>query len=116
MTARVKSVSAPLTFDLPVSLFSKIETLRARRGLGTISDTVRLAVESFGFGQFRDVSDPTRQISVRLSVQQRSTLKRIARKHRASIGEVLRQAILALEKRDAGGKRRRIAGERSQAC
>ena len=110
MTARVKPVSAPLTFDLPISLFSKIESLRERRGLGTISDTVRLAVESFGLGRYRDVSDPTRQISVRLTVQQRTTLKRIARKHRASVSEVLRQAILAFETKNAGDKRRQIDG------
>jgi len=51
-----------------------------------------------------------RQISVRLSVQQRSVLRRIARKHRASIVDVLRQAIIVPEAKSAGEKRCRITG------
>ena len=95
MATRISSVSAPLTFDLPLSLISKIETCRKGRGLKTASEVIRLALDQYDFEAYHPNHDPHRQISVRISARQRSSLKRHARTKHASVGELLR---LALEK------------------
>ena len=44
-----RTASAPLTFDLPISLLDQIEICRRRNGLKTASEVVRLALEEFDF-------------------------------------------------------------------
>jgi Arc/MetJ-type ribon-helix-helix transcriptional regulator len=88
-----RSASAPLTFDLPVSLIAKIEGHRRRYGLKTASDVVRLAIDKFDFEDCKPARDPHRQVSVRLSTNQRAMLKRYAKKKNASVGELLRFAL-----------------------
>ena len=44
MPTRKSSASAPLTFDLPLSLISKIEAYRKTRGMKTSSEVIRLAL------------------------------------------------------------------------
>jgi len=88
-----RSVSAPLTFDLPLSLIAKIESCRRERALKTASEVVRLALEDCDFESYRPSHDPHRQISVRISARQRATLKRFAKTKRASVGELLRLAL-----------------------
>ncbi len=91
-----RSASAPLTFDLPISLIAKIEAHRRKSGLKTASEVVRLAIEKFDFEACKPARDPHRQVSVRLGAQQRATLKRYAKKKDASVGELIRFALDSL--------------------
>jgi Arc/MetJ-type ribon-helix-helix transcriptional regulator len=94
-----RSASAPLTFDLPVSLIARIEGHRRKYGLKTASEVVRLAIDKFDFEGCRPARDPHRQVSVRLGPSQRSMLKRFAKKKDASVGELLRFALEGLPAR-----------------
>jgi Arc/MetJ-type ribon-helix-helix transcriptional regulator len=94
-----RSASAPLTFDLPVSLISKIESHRKKYGLKTASEVVRFAIDNFDFEGCRPERDPHRQVSVRLASDQRSMLRRFAKKKNASVGELLRFALEGLPAR-----------------
>jgi len=96
MATSPRSASAPLTFDLPLSLITRIEAIRRGRALKSASEVVRLAIELCDFDDCELDHDPRRQISVRITARQRATLKRYARKKRASVGELLRQALDSL--------------------
>ncbi len=103
--AKSKSkASAPLTFDLPESLIARIETIRRGHGLTSASEVVRTAIEDYDFETAKPTNDPHRQISVRITTDQRSMLKRYARTKNASVGELLR---LALEAMAAKGKKKK---------
>jgi Arc/MetJ-type ribon-helix-helix transcriptional regulator len=91
-----RSASAPLTFDLPISLIAKIESSRRRYGLKTASEVVRMAIDKFDFEGCKPERDPHRQVSVRLGTNQRAMLKRYAKKKNASVGELLRFALESL--------------------
>jgi Arc/MetJ-type ribon-helix-helix transcriptional regulator len=106
MATRIRLASAPLTFDLPLSLISKIELYRRGNGFRTASDVIRLALERSDFESFKPARDPHRQISVRISPKQRAMLRRYARAKRASVGELLRCALEELPA-EAGRKSRR---------
>lgn len=93
MATRNKKSSAPLTFDLPLALIAKIKSLRAGHGLKTASEVVRLAMDRFDFDKCQPVTVPHRQISVRITSDQRSMLKRYAKKKDTSVGELLRLAL-----------------------
>ena len=88
-----------MTFDLPEALFDQLETVRVRRGLRTVSDVVRLALAEYDYACFEPTAKVARQISVRIGAVDRGVLKRAARQKRASVGEILRQAIEALARR-----------------
>ena len=90
-----RSASAPLTFDLPVSLVGKIEGCRKRQSLKTASEVVRLALDEFDFDACEIARDPHRQVSVRLDAAQRTILKRFSRRKNASVGELVRVALEA---------------------
>jgi hypothetical protein len=96
MAAHKNKNSAPLTFDLPLELIAKIQSIRKGHGLKTASEVVRLAMDNFDFERCQPPHEPHRQISVRVSADQRSTLKRYAKKKDASVGELLRLAVEAL--------------------
>ena len=99
-----RSASAPLTFDLPISLIAKIESHRRRFKLKTASEVVRQAIDEFDFEGCRPARDPHRQVSVRLSPNQRAMLKRYARKKNASVGELLRFALEGLPSKKPRGR------------
>ncbi len=96
MAKKSRKVSAPLTFDLPVSLIAKIGACRRGHGLKTASEVVRFAITTFDFEGCEPTRDPHRQISVRVSPEQRAMLKRYGKSKDASIGELLRLALEAL--------------------
>lgn len=96
MATKSRKASAPLTFDLPVSLIAKIETCRRGHALTSASEVVRLALEGFDFETCDPVRDPHKQISVRVTTDQRAILRRYARQKDASVGELLRLAVDAL--------------------
>lgn len=93
MATRNAPPPAPVTFDLPLDLLAKIEACRQHLGLGSASEVIRTALERFDFAACRPVVTPHRQISVRLSADQRATLKRFARLKEVSVGELLRIAV-----------------------
>ena len=85
--------SAPLTFDLPVSLITKIARAKRGHGLGSASEVVRLALEQFDLASFQPTRDPHQQISVRIAGKQRAELTRAAKRKDASVGELIRAAL-----------------------
>jgi hypothetical protein len=97
--------SAPLTFDLPVSLIARIGACRKGHGFATASEVVRLAIASFDFEGCKPARDPHTQISVRVTGAQRAMLKRYARQKDASVGELLRFALEALPLKAAKRKK-----------
>ena len=96
MAKSSRKPSAPLTFDLPESLISRIESVRRGHGFTTASEVVRTAISGYDFEDCEPSRDPHRQISVRITPDQRSMLKRYARQKDASVGELLRLAIEAM--------------------
>ena len=96
MAKNSRKPSAPLTFDLPESLIERIESCRRGHQYSTASEVVRTAIGSFDFEGCEPERDPHRQISVRITSDQRSMLKRYARQKDASVGELLRLALEAL--------------------
>lgn len=93
MPRKSRQPAAPLTFDLPVSLITRISACRRGHGLKSASEVVRLAIDNFDFEGCAPTRDPHRQISVRVSGDQRAMLRRYAKKKDASIGELLRLAL-----------------------
>lgn len=104
MAKKSTPAPAPLTFDLPVSLLAKLEAQRKKLGLGSISEVVRLAIDSFDLSAYESSSEEHRQVSVRLSSQAKTSLSKAARKQKVSIGELVRAAVEALP---AGKKTRK---------
>ncbi len=96
MAKNSRKPSAPLTFDLPESLIARIEAVRRGHGFATASEVVRTAIAGYDFDGAVPARDPHRQISVRITTDQRATLKRFAKKKNASVGELLRLAIEAM--------------------
>lgn len=93
MAKKSAPTPSPLTFDLPVSLISKIETQRKKLGLSSTSEVVRLAIGAFDLDRYESDTSEHRQISVRLPAQTKTALVKAAKKKRVSVGELLRVAI-----------------------
>ena len=93
MATKSSSTPAPLTFDLEEPLVDKIEKCRETLGLGSTSEVVRLAISRFNYDRYKPAVAPHRQISVRLTSDMRTMLKRQSRSKSTSIGELLRVAI-----------------------
>lgn len=96
MAKSSRKPSAPLTFDLPESLIARIETCRKGHGFASASEVVRTAIAGYDFESSAPSRDPHRQISVRITADQRATLKRYSKKKNASVGELLRLALEAM--------------------
>lgn len=96
MPSRAKKGSAPLTIDLPLSLIARIHGSRKKLGLKTTSDVVRHMIGDFDFESCTPPGEPHRQISVRVTANQRAMLRRFAKKKHASVGELLRLALGSL--------------------
>lgn len=93
MASKSSSTPAPLTFDLELPLIEKIEDCRRTLGLRSTSEVVRLAITRFNFDRFRADNAEHRQISVRLTGDLRTMLRKQAKAKRSSVGELLRVAI-----------------------
>lgn len=93
MAKKSSSTTSPLTFDLPVSLISKIESAQKKLGLGSTSEVVRLAIAKFNFDRYEAETEEHRQISVRLPADMKATLSKHSRKKKVSVGELLRVAL-----------------------
>ncbi len=95
------SSSAPLTFDLTDALLGHIEACRRGHGFRSASEVVRLALQRFDFAGCRPPRDEHRQISVRISVDDRAMLRRLARQKNVSVGELMRLALESLPAKPA---------------
>ncbi len=104
MAKTSRKPSAPLTFDLPESLITRIETVRRGHGFTTASEVVRTAIGNYDFDDCEPSRDPHRQISVRITPDQRAMLRRFARQKDASVGELLRLALEAMPMKGAKKK------------
>jgi Arc/MetJ-type ribon-helix-helix transcriptional regulator len=96
MAKKSAPAPSPLTFDLPLSLLEKIEAQRKRLGLGSTSEVVRHALAEYDLAAFESQGEERRQISVRLSAADKTALSKAAKKHKVSLGEILRAAVDAL--------------------
>lgn len=93
MASRQNKKPTPVTFDLSLDLLAKIEVCRKGMGVETASEVIRAALERFDFASCQPEVTPHRQISVRLTAEQRANLKRFARVKAVSVGELLRMAV-----------------------
>ena len=99
MSTKKISATIPLTIDLPVSLIEKIETLKNKSRLATVSDAVRVALAQFDMDSAAPGAEPRKQISVRLPADVKARLARVAARKKTSIGAILRMAIEACNTR-----------------
>ncbi|MFT3828086.1 MAG: CopG family transcriptional regulator [Opitutaceae bacterium] len=97
--------SSPLTFDLKEELLAKIEGARDSLDMSTNSEVIRHAIETFDFASYNPPVKAHRQISVRLRMDTKQKLVKLARKHDVSVGELLRTAIDALPVSKKSGKK-----------
>ena len=88
--------SSPLTFGLKEELLAKIESARESLDMATNSEVIRYAIEEFDFASYSAPVKAHRQISVRLRMDSKQRLVKLAKKHDVSVGELLRTAIDAL--------------------
>jgi len=98
--------SSPLTFDLKEELLAKIDSARTALGMSTNSEVIRHAIEAYEFAAYQAPVRSHRQISVRLRLDTKQRLVKLAKKNDVSVGELLRTAIDALpaKKAKAGKK------------
>jgi len=122
------AVAPPVTFDLPEEQLARLERSRVSAGLRTTSEVVRAAIDGFDFESCTPhVEGARRQISVRLSPEQRAMLKRTATRKGTSIGELLRLAVESMPvlkgnakarvapKTVASPKKKAVAGKKASA-
>jgi Arc/MetJ-type ribon-helix-helix transcriptional regulator len=88
--------SSPLTFELTEEMQARLEACRRGHGYASASAVVRAALAAFDFAGCRPVRAKQRQLSVRVSADQRALLRRHARLKRVSVGELLRLALAAM--------------------
>jgi predicted transcriptional regulator len=93
---------APLTFDLKQDLLERVQAYQVRSGARSLSAVVRQAIARHNFKSFSAGSEH-RQISVRLPVELKAQLLRLARQKKASVGELLRSALDALAGKPSQG-------------
>lgn len=90
--------ASPLTFDLPLSLITKIASTQRKMGLDSTSEVVRLAIAKFNFDRYESSAEEHRQISVRLPADMKAVLSKTSKKKKVSVGELLRVALDELSK------------------
>jgi Arc/MetJ-type ribon-helix-helix transcriptional regulator len=90
------SKSSPLTFEVTEEMLARLEACRRGHGYVSASAVVRAALAAFDFAGCRPAKAKHRQLSVRVSAEQRALLRRHARLKRVSVGELLRLALAAM--------------------
>ena len=96
MSPPEKRSVAPLTFDVNIDQLKKIEAILKRSDAYSISEAVRLAVDSFKSEKYNPEHRTHRQISVRLPQKTRNFLLKLSRSKGVSVGEILRAALDSL--------------------
>ncbi len=117
MATRQNKKPAPVTFDLSLDLLAKIEVCRKELDAESASEVIRAALDQFDFAGCQPEVVPHRQISVRLSAEQRANLKRFARVKGVSVGELLRMAVEAMstpkpKKKKVATKKKKTAAKK----
>ena len=88
--------SAPLTFNLPISLIARIEAIQSDHDLDSASEAVRMALANFDLAGFTSDVEEHTQISVRIDAATRKELKRAAKAKDVSVGAIVRAALDAV--------------------
>ena len=118
MAAKKSAESSPLTFDLKADLIAVLEKYQKQLGVSK-SEIIRYAISGFDYAGFAPAVEPHRQISVRLPLNHKKELVKLAKTKKVSIGELLRavaayaagglEALQALSSRQAGGAQKLLA-------
>ena len=93
----------PLTFDVNVDQLKKIEAVLNGSDAYSISEAVRLAVDSFKPEKYNPKQRAHRQISVRLPRKTRNFLLKLSRRKGVSVRELLRAALDSLPNKPRKG-------------
>lgn len=115
MATRQIKKPTPVTFDLSLDLLAKIEVCRKDQEVETASEVIRRALDQFDFAGCQPEVIPHRQISVRLSAEQRANLKRFARVKGVSVGELLRMAVEAMPTTKPKAKKKKPVAKKKKA-
>lgn len=83
----------PLTFEVDGPLLESLRSEQKRRGIRSISDFVREAIDGFDHNSYTPERVDHRQISVRIADSARRKLMRTAKARKVSVGEVVRAAL-----------------------
>ncbi len=86
----------PITFEVNVDQLKKIEAVLNDSDACSISEAIRLAVDSFKPEKYNPKHRTHRQISVRLPRKTRNFLLKLSRRKGVSVGELLRAALDSL--------------------
>ena len=100
--------TTPLTFEVDLDLIEQLQAFKASSGSASVSVIVRKALEDFDFETLRRPEATTRQVSVRLPTDLRDQLKQVAKDKDIPIGQIVREALLALLHDDALPRERPI--------
>ena len=92
MAAKKSAESSPLTFDLKADLIAVLDKYQKQLGVSK-SEIIRHAISGFDYSGFAPQVESHRQISVRLPLQQKNELVKLAKGKKVSIGELLRAAL-----------------------
>ena len=103
MSPPEKRSVAPLTFGVNIDQLKKIEAILKRSDAYSISEAVRLAVDSFKSEKYNPEHRTHRQISVRLPQKTRNFLLKLSRSKGVSVGEILRAALDSLPNKTRKG-------------
>lgn len=93
---REQPKDGPLTFDLKQELYEVLLTVNQQCRHASLSDTIRLALETYDFDGLPLRDKRHKQLSVRLPLGLKKRLFEIANDKGVSIGELLRNAIEGL--------------------
>ena len=107
MATKKNTATAPLTFDLPLSLIEKIATQQKKFGLRSASEVMREAIARFDIDRCASTTEPRKQVSVRLPAEMKDRLAKAAKKKKISVGGLLRLALDDYETREPAQKARR---------
>lgn len=96
MTYSKNLSGSPLTFDIGQELFQQLSQFLKSSTMHSVSDVVRIAVDSYPFDKFQPADKDQKQVSVRVSDEHKRKLLKISRQKDASIGVLLRTALTAI--------------------
>lgn len=85
--------NTPITFEVEEKLLSRLRHVQEQTKAGSLSETIRQALNAYKFETFTNVVSANRQISIRLPQPMKDELTKVSTEKKVSIGELLRVAI-----------------------
>lgn len=92
---KVPIKNQPLTFEIEEDLAHRLKRFKEDSGSSSSSAIIRTALDEFDFEQFRPRPSQNTQLSIRLPSHLKTVLKDTASLQNVSLGEVIREAIIA---------------------